>query len=340
MLALTRLLFIISSIACGTSVNAREIVDMAGRHVTISDKVTKVFVSSYPLTMLFYAFAPDLLIATNFPLAEPAKEFVPHEVAALPAIGGTPGQGRTLNPEEVMALKPELILAWVDPFGDNDHTEKQFAATGLPIVFVSMNRLADYPAALRFLGILFERETRATQLATYIENAIDNVQRAVANLPEDKKLKVYYAESRDGLATECDTSFHIEPIVIAGAKNVHHCPQTTHFGMEKVSLEQIIQDKPDMILAQEPRFAEAVAANPVWRNVEAVSNGRVVTIPRLPFNWIDRPPSFMRALGIQWLANLFYPDLFPIDLKAETKRFYSLFLGVELSEGDVARILR
>jgi iron complex transport system substrate-binding protein len=339
MKALNRLLFLVVALTCATSVGAREIVDMAGRHVTIPDRLTKVFVSSYPLTMLFYAFAPDLLVATNFPLGEPAKPFVPPQVAALSAIGGAPGQGRTLSPEEVMVLKPDVILAWIDPFGDNDHTEKQFAATGRPIVFVSMEHLADYPAALHFLSSLFGREPRAAALAAYIEDALARVQQAVANLPADKRLKVYYAESRDGLATECDTSFHVEPIAIAGGDNIHHCQQMTHLGMEKVSLEQIIEDQPDLILAQDPRFTEAVAATPLWRKVDAVAKDRIVAIPRLPFNWIDRPPSFMRALGIQWLANLFYPNLFPLDLKTETKKFYSLFLGVELSDADLDRIL-
>jgi iron complex transport system substrate-binding protein len=321
-------------------VMARDITDMAGRHVKVPDKITKVFSASYPLMVLLYALAPDLLVASNFPIAEPAKPFVSPQIAALPAIGGTMGQGRSMNPEEVIALHPDVILAWVDPMGETEHTIRQFSKTGLPIVFADLNKLKDYPAALRFLGALLGRETRTAELATYMESAQAHVEKAVSSVPSEKRIRIYYAESRDGLATECDNSFHIEPILIAGGENVHRCTQTNHMGMERITLEQIITDKPAVILAQERTFSQSVGTDPNWRNVEAVRDGHIVEVPRLPFNWLDRPPSFMRALGIQWLANRFYPDLFPLDLKAETKRFYRLFLGVQLTDQDVDHIFR
>ena len=56
-------------------------------------------------------------------------------------------------------------------------------------------------------------------------------------------------------------------------------------------------------------------------------------------NWVDRPPSFMRALGIQWLANALYPKQFPLDLEAETRRFYRLFFGVDLSDAQLVALL-
>ncbi|HYP57142.1 MAG TPA: ABC transporter substrate-binding protein [Beijerinckia sp.] len=332
-------LLIAAALLGAPSAGAREITDMTGRHVTIPDKITKIYSASYPLTLLFYAFAPDLLVAANFPLGEEQKPFVPPQVANLPAIGAAMGQGRGMNPEEVLALHPDLIVAWVDPFGDTSHTTQQFDKTGLPIVFIRMNTLADYPAALQFLGELFDRPQRAAILGDYISNAIAKVTGTVATIPPEARVNFYYAESRDGLATECDKSFHVEAIAVAGGENVEHCSQTTHFGMEKVTLEEIIAAQPAIILSQDHRFADTVSLTPQWRNVEAVRTGHIVNIPQLPFNWLDRPPSFMRALGIQWLANLFYPDLFPMDVKAETRNFHHLFFGVELSDQDVDRIL-
>ncbi|MDR2688511.1 MAG: hypothetical protein LBB76_01975, partial [Azoarcus sp.] len=38
------------------------------------------------------------------------------------------------------------------------------------------------------------------------------------------------------------------------------------------------------------------------------------------------------ALGAQWLAHLLYPQDFPLDLKAETRRFYQRFLGVLIND--------
>jgi iron complex transport system substrate-binding protein len=47
----------------------------------------------------------------------------------------------------------------------------------------------------------------------------------------------------------------------------------------------------------------------------------------------------MRLLGLQWLGNLLHPDRLPLDMVAETHRFYRLFLGVELSEAEAREIL-
>ena len=71
----------------------------------------------------------------------------------------------------------------------------------------------------------------------------------------------------------------------------------------------------------------------------AVKDKRVYLIPYEPFNWFDRPPSFMRLLGIKWLLNLLHPDRFPVDMVAETQNFYRLFLGVELTAAQAREVL-
>ena len=344
-----RLVFLISLLAAGVLLcapiavrpaQAREIVDMAGRTVTIPDKVTKIHSASYPLTLLFYAFAPDLLAAVNVPPQERQMPFLSPELAQLPALGGMPGHGPAVNPEEVMALHPDFILAWLEPMGENGETQRQYGKTGLPIVYVRLNAISDYPAALKFLGALLGRPERADELADYISRALEKVGKAVAKIPPEQRVRFYYAESADGLATECSNSFHTEAMQLAGGENINRCAQSTHVGMERISLEQIILGKPSIILALDPRFKEMTKTAAEWRNVAAVAQDRVVNIPRLPFNWLDRPPTFMRALGVQWLANLFYPAQLPLDIKAETKTFIKLFFKVEMTDQDVERLMR
>ena len=47
----------------------------------------------------------------------------------------------------------------------------------------------------------------------------------------------------------------------------------------------------------------------------------------------------MRLLGIKWLFNLLHPDRFAVDMLAETRSFYRLFLGVELTEVQAMEVL-
>lgn len=317
----------------------REITDMAGRKVVIPAHPTRIYGSAPPVTLTLYALAPELLIGLNVPFRGDEKPFLRKETIDLPAIGSQAGMGRQLNLEEVASHRPDLVIAWLGHFMDMAQAEASFGKIGAPVVFVRLETLADYADAFVFLGALLGREEKAGEFSRYISTALERVNKATADIPQAERLRVYYAESPDGLATDCDKSFHTEPIVLAAGDNVYHCDQSSHFGMDKIGIEQIIALRPSLILAQDKRFAAVAKGNPSWRNVEAIKTGRIVFVPHAPFNWLDRPPSYMRALGIQWLANVFYPSRFPLDLTSETKAFYRLFLGVELSDADVARIV-
>ena len=109
--------------------------------------------------------------------------------------------------------------------------------------------------------------------------------------------------------------------------------------MERMSIEQVMLYDPEVILSREKTFSETVVNDSRWRNIRAIKTGRVLTIPRIPFNWFDRPPSFMRILGIQWLCRSLYPDRYSMDLPSETRKFYKLFLGVDLDEPSLRQVL-
>ncbi|MDD3597624.1 MAG: ABC transporter substrate-binding protein, partial [Sulfuricurvum sp.] len=126
------------------------------------------------------------------------------------------------------------------------------------------------------------------------------------------------------LSSECDGSFHLEPFNYSGAKNALNCRMTSNYGMEKISLENIMLADPDVIVAMEKEFADSLRTNSKWQSLRAVKSGRILTVPSEPFNYISRPPSFMRLMGIRWLIHAFYPDLIgPID--QEQQRFEKLF---------------
>ena len=43
----------------------------------------------------------------------------------------------------------------------------------------------------------------------------------------------------------------------------------------------------------------------------------------------------MRLMGVQWLANLLHPDLYAVDIKAESRRFMKLFFNLDLSDAQI-----
>jgi len=117
------------------------------------------------------------------------------------------------------------------------------------------------------------------------------------------------------------------------------------YGHTPVSMEQILQWDPEFVISgydhtsSPGEFYRTVWTNRNWRHVRAVNKHDVYETPQYPYNWIDRPPSVNRIIGIKWLANLFYPDVFPCDMRTETKKFYALFYHVELSGEQLDQLL-
>jgi len=233
-----------------------------------------------------------------------------------------------------MTLKPDFALLKGNAKSDLAGAEK-FRKLGLPVVYVDLDEIDNYPAAIEFLSHLVGHADRGKAMADRARKILADVDRAVGSLPEEKKVRVYYAESADGLSTECDESLHADAIRRAGAKLVHECLQKTHMGMERLTLEQVIAYNPEVILTQDPKFAEMAYADPRWKNVRAVADHRILVSPRTPFAWFDRPPAVTRLIGIPWLAARLYPGLYKTDLKRELRELHQLFMGVDIPDADL-----
>jgi iron complex transport system substrate-binding protein len=320
--------------------HAREITDMAGRQVVVPDQIRRIYAAQPYTHVLTYMLAPDMLIGHLSIIKGPEKRFLRPEAADLPMLGGAPGSGPAVNMETVLAAKPDIVLMKGNAKSDVSRAAEKFAQIGLPVVFVDLENIDDYPAGVEFFGKLIGREDKAKQFADHARKVLADVDRVVAAIPEDRRVRVYYAESADGLATECNESFHADAIKRAGGVIVHQCLLKTHMGMETVSLEQIIAYNPEVIVANDPQFEATVYADPRWAGIKAVAEHRILTVPHTPFNWIDRPPSVMRVLGVQWLANRFYPKAYAIDLRSELREFHQRFLGITPTSDDLDQWLK
>lgn len=318
------------------------IVDMKGRHVSVPGKIEKVYCASLPETNIIYALDPSLLAGWNVPPANGDKRFLSRRALNLPVLGGWFGQGQTANFEALAKADPDLVFLSQWNVGDRSAmSERVLKKLGKPMVYIKVYNLADYTATFLFLGRFLGREKRAQRLASYAEETLLDVEKTARSIPAGKKVRVYYAEGPDGLSTECVRSWHTELVNLAGGVNVHSCSakKASDHDMEKVSMEQVIVYDPEVILVRDPGFYSRIYADPRWKSIRAVRNGRVYLTPRAVFSWFDRPPSFMRLLGLKWLTHLLYPDRYRVDMVRETKYFYRLFLDVDLTDGEIKKIM-
>ena len=316
--------------------NAATIADGAGRAVVVPEKVTRVFPAGPPAAILLYTLAPDLLLGWPRAHVGPELEFLLPDMGRRPEIGRLTGRGNTANLEVVLSLKPELIV----DAGSITETyvslaDRVQAQTGIAYALLDgrFDRIAE---SYRTLGSLIGRRQEADVLAAYAEETMRTVKSRVAAVPEDRRPRVYYARGPRGLETGLAGSINVETLEFLGARNV---AAARRGGLATVSVEQVLAWNPEVIVTIDPDFAASVRRDPVWASVEAVRTGRVHLSPRLPFAWIDFPPSVNRLIGLWWLGKILYPALFPDDLRGKTRDFYVRFYHVTPNDAQIDRIL-
>jgi iron complex transport system substrate-binding protein len=327
-------------ILCGFTAlaEAGEITDIFGRRLYVPDRARKAFSTGPSGTYLLYAIDPVILAGLNFPVRVKDRKYMHECVTRLPVIGWF-GQGQTPNKETLLALKPDVIFSSKVDHELSSKVDETLKVMNMPVVEMTVDNLSDYPEAFQYAGRILGREARAGKLSDYSREALAEAEEVVSGLPRDKRVSVYYAEGRDGLSTECDTARHVELIRLAGGMNVHRCVARNPYGLEKVSLEQVLLYDPEVILVMDRVFYKNVFSDPIWRKIRAVRQKRVYLIPEHPINWFDRPPSFMRFIGLKWLMNRLYPDGYRIDIVEEARYFYRLFLGIDLSDAEMREII-
>ena len=314
---------------------AAAISDAAGRAVPIPAKVTRVFPAGPPAAILLYTLAPELLI--GWPRANRPEEcaYMLPEICTRPEVGRITGRGNTANLETVLALKPDLIL-------DVGSTSATFVSladrvqeqTGIPYALLD-GRFAGIAKTYRSLGELIGRPEDAEKLARYAEDTLKTILGRVEPIAMSARPKVYYARGPRGLSTGLGGSINVETIEMLG-RNV---AGETQGGLANVSIEQILLWNPDVIVTIDQEFAASVRSDPSWASVKAVRDNRVHLSPKMPFGWVDFPPSVNRLIGLWWLAKILYPERFPEDLRTLTQDFYTRFYHVTPSAAQIDHVL-
>ena len=218
---------------------------------------------------------------------------------------------------------------------DMDGIQKQ---TGIPTVFLEAT-LEEMPQAYRKLGQLLHREAEAEVLAVYLEQTLAMAAENSAKLPQDARKTVLFGTGATGLACNAEGSVQADVLSLVGAGNAIHSEEISNRnGGTTVNLEEVYACDPDVILLAAGGPYDTLAESE-WSGLTAVKNGTYYEIPNLPYDWMSSPPSINRVLGIYWLGNLLYPELYDYDMVEKAQEFYRLFWHYELSAEEAERLL-
>jgi iron complex transport system substrate-binding protein len=314
---------------------AASVTDGAGRAVPVPARVERVFPAGPPAAILLYTLAPDCLIGWPRANSPAEREFLLPEVGGRPEVGRITGRGNTANLEVVLALKPDLILdvGSVNPTYVSlaDRVQQQ---TGIPYALLD-GRFDAVASGYRTLGALIGREQRGDEYARIADDMIKTITQRVSAVTPPRRPRVYYARGPRGLQTGLGGSINVETIELLA----HNVAGETRGGLANVSIEQVLIWNPDVIITIDQDFAASVWNDQAWAPIAAVRARRVHLSPKLPFGWVDFPPSVNRLIGLWWLAKILYPELFPEDLRPLTRDFYARFYHVNPSDVQIDHVL-
>lgn len=323
---------------------SKNITDMLGRSVVIPESLNKVVATSPPMTTVVYMLAPEKLTALNFQWTDEEKVYVPSQYQGLPNIGGWYGT-QDGSYEEFIASEPDIVIESIDEGGDGDLStveQRQSKFGKIPVVAVNdTTHVEKVDQSILFIGDVIGAKDNAQKLVDFNNKYLDEVHKKSAQLSDNEKKTVYYAEGNDGLKTNPSGSVHGQLIDLVGGKNVAtpSSQGNTTSGVQ-VSIEQVIKWNPDVIITTDPDFYAKVYNDSNWGSINAVKNHEVYLSPQSPFKWFDRPVGANMIIGVPWTAKVIYPDKYTdIDMVSVTKEFYSNFYHYDLSDKQAKEIL-
>ena len=239
--------------------------DDAG-HVVVLKAPARRIVSLAPyLTELLYAAgAGDAIVGTS--------EYSDYPAAArdIPRVGG----GGGLDIEAIIALRPDLVVAWQS--GNPAGTLERLQTLGIPLFLSEPRQLLDVPGTLVRLGKLAGREPVAQAAAHAFEARYRELQQRYSGRPG---VAVFYQVWRQPLMTINGEHLISDVIRLCGGRNVFSdlpvlAPQ--------IDIEAVLAADPEVIIVGTGGTSETAELQDWtrWPMLAAVARGHLYGVQR------------------------------------------------------------
>ncbi len=318
-----------------------EFTDSCNRTVELPEEITRIAPSGALAQMVLMTIAPEKMVGLSATPSEEQYPYFPEEMITLPTFGQFYGSKANLNMESLIAAEPQVIIDIGDmKAGHAGDMRKIQEQTGIPTIFVKAE-MNDFPEAYRTLGKILGKEEKGEELASYIEEVLAMAEKNREKLTEEDVLTVMYGTGSTGLDVNAKDSVQADVIPVVGAENAIVTEDVTNKGGGTlVNLEEVYTVDPDVIILNAGGPYDRIAAGgSEWDELKAVKEGKVYEVPNIPYCWMSSPPSVNRVIGVLWLGNLLYPELYDYDMVSKAQEFYKLFWNYELSGEEAQELL-
>lgn len=317
------------------------IVNCDGTEVTVPEKVEKIgclFGPSYEKVVMLGAedkivFDGDFHI-DGWPWSNVIYKYL-NDVPGITNAHSAP------NIEDLVKYEPDLVFNFPNP-----ETTKAMEEAGMYVV--PMASTDKYDSIVEEVKVYAEAiggdaPAIAEKYADYFYEVADKVKEKAESIPEADRKTVYFA-NENILKTHGNQSSILDLIELCGGIPVTE--ELEGGNSMEVTAEQLVAWDPDYIFVDHAgssgnKTAEQVinemVAQDVYSEMKAVKNDHVEVVPTGVFFWDS---GVQKPLLMLYLASTLYPETFSdVDMKAETKSFYSEFFDYDLTDEQAEQIL-
>ncbi|BDF95208.1 cobalamin-binding protein [Pseudoalteromonas sp. KAN5] len=186
----------------------------------------------------------------------------------IPRIGGHQG----IQLEKLLALKPDLVLAWKT--GSKAEDLARIERFGIDVSYSDASEVDKVPNELRRLGMLTGREQAAEQAA--IEFA-DKIAAIRAEYQHKTEVAVFYQLWPEPMMTVGKNTWINQLIDICQGRNVFANSRTDY---PQISIENVVVAKPEVIILPDEKSQQqqAVIDWSQWPEVPAVKHKQFISV--------------------------------------------------------------
>jgi iron complex transport system substrate-binding protein len=197
-----------------------------------------------------------------------AVEYSDHPAAALalPRVG----DAFQVDMERVLAMKPDLVLAWEQ--GTRDALISRLKELGLNVVTLPTFDIADVGSAIRTIGRLAGTAAVAEREAAAFEQTIEQQRKEYS---AKSPLSVFIEVDDRPLYTVNGRQLISQVVTLCGGRNIFaDLPQLA----PAIGIEAVIAANPEVILSTDDSDDQATAIWTAWPHIQAVHDGNVYTL--------------------------------------------------------------
>jgi iron complex transport system substrate-binding protein len=227
----------------------------------------------------------------------------PPELASLPKISDINGK---YNVEQIVALKPDLVLSYGGEAKDYD---QQLKNLGLHLVDLPLSNLSQTLQEILLVGRLTFTENTAVALVNQLQQQINQIKAAVAGTTAPRVMLEVDDSTPGKPFVFGGGSFGDELLQDANGINIFH-DNTSNGGYPQVTDEAVIAANPQFIILTEDA---AFGGNPAlvykrsnWSSIAALTMHQVY---RINVNIIQHASPRL-VEGLRCLAQIIHPDKF------------------------------